>query len=81
VSNHPKVKVRARYVLKHADGRYYCFTDRVNYDGPQFSKDPGTAKRMTAAGCSQAQRMLADPKFHGEVFERVPVTEQDKADR
>lgn len=66
---------RARYVLRHADGRYYSFTDRHHYDGPQFSKDPGNAKRMTAAGCSQAQRMLANPKFHGETFERIPVEE------
>lgn len=68
-------ETRPRFVLRNARGMYYSFVDRAHYCGPQLSRDPRNAKRMTAQGCAAARRMLADPRYHGEAFERVPEDE------
>jgi hypothetical protein len=67
------------YTLRNAKGEYYSFTDQANYDGPQLSRDPGNAKRMTAQGCGAVKRVLANPKYYGVEFERVSVTDMISA--
>lgn len=74
----PPIRHRKRYVLRHKDGRYYSFVDWDTYDSPQFSRDWRDAKQMTAAGCSQAKKMLEDPKRWGEPFERIAVEDIPK---
>lgn len=63
------------YFLKHADGRFYSFTDQATYDGPQFSKDYRDAKLMSRQGAANVQRRLLDPRWHGERFEIIHETE------
>lgn len=66
------------FVLRHADGRFYAFSDRKTYCGPQFTNDSRDAKRMTRAGAASTQRMLINPKLHGERFEIVHESELPK---
>ena len=70
--------MRARFVLKHADGRYYSFTDWINYDGYQFSRSHVDAKKMSAQGAATVKRILASRKHHGETFEIIPESELSK---
>lgn len=55
-----KATSSARYTLRNAKGEYYSFADAANYDGPQLSRDPGNAKKMTAQGCGAVKRLLAN---------------------
>ena len=66
---------KPRFALRNAQGMYYCFIDRANYCGPQLSRDSRNAKLMTAQGCGSVRRLLADPTYYGETFERVPESE------
>lgn len=66
---------KPRYALRNAQGFYYCFTDRAHYCGPQLSRDPRNAKLMTAQGAGSVRRMLADPRYYGQPFERVSESE------
>lgn len=63
------------YVLRNAKGEYYSFTDQNTYDGPQFSRDPGNAKQMSAQGCGNVRKLLAKPSYHGVQFERIAVSD------